>query len=46
VYALEHRADEHLRADTADPDGAVRFLQSFRAGDDWHGPHDWRPLHL
>lgn len=49
VYALEHRDGrdgEQLRADTTDPDEAVRFLQSFRAGEDWHGSHDWRRLDL
>jgi len=49
AYALEHRdgpAGEHLRADTTDPDEAVRFLQAFRAGDDWRGAHDWRRLEL
>jgi hypothetical protein len=49
AYALEHRAGpdgEHLRADTTDPDDAVRFLQAFRAGDDWRANHDWRVLHL
>jgi len=49
VYALEHRdgpTGEQLRADTTDQDEAVRFLQSFRAGDDWRGSHDWRRLDL
>jgi hypothetical protein len=49
VYALEHRdgpAGEQLRADTTDQDEAVRFLRSFRAGEDWRGSHEWRRLDL
>ncbi|MFF5291561.1 hypothetical protein [Paractinoplanes globisporus] len=47
AYALEHRAGVHLRADTTDPDAAVRFLQRFRAGDDtWRDGHEWRRLEL
>ena len=48
-YALEHRdgpAGEQLRAATTDQDEAVRFLQSFRAGEDWRGTHSWRRLDL
>jgi hypothetical protein len=48
-YALEHRdgpAGEQLRADTTDQDEAVRFLQRFRAGEDWRGAHTWRRLDL
>jgi hypothetical protein len=48
-YALEHRdgpAGEQLRADTTNQDEAVRFLQSFRAGEDWRGAHTWRRLDL
>ena len=49
VYALEHRSGpegEHLRADTTDQDEAVRFMQRFRAGDEWRAGHDWRRLEL
>jgi hypothetical protein len=48
-YALEHRdgpAGEQLRAATTDQDEAVRFLQRFRAGEDWRGAHTWRRLDL
>ena len=33
---------------TMDPRNAlaVRFLQSFRAGEDWRGTHSWRRLDL